>query len=202
MRRSRSRRPRVVLAALVLGVSGLGAAGCATRNGSVAAFCAQLPKTPSVMSLYSLASTSSVPEAVARISSMAESMRELERVAPRAIRGQVATTADFAEHLADELKSLPATDLAVVTVPTAPGGVIVPPDSGPVVLPGGARRVYQDAWTDRSLLLADVFNRYPGAVSATYRFVSYAKDHCGAAAVPRGFDTNDSIPDQGLNFPN
>ena len=117
------------------------APGCAHRNGNTAAFCAMVPRTPAVSLLIDTVTGDSIATTVARINALATSMRSLERVAPRTIRTDVAITADFAEHLAAELRDVPDTPPTTATTvpvaPSTPGGV---PTS---VLPGYIPNPYQ-----------------------------------------------------------
>ncbi len=180
------------------------APGCAHRNGNTAAFCAMVPRTPAVSLLVDTVQGGSIATTVARINSLATSMRSLERVAPRTIRTDVAITADFAEHLADELRDVPdsppTTATTVPAVPVAPGGV---PTS---VLPGYTPNPYQSVpggtynpYVDPRVMAVDrVFSRYPRALRATSSFVGYAKKHCGANVVPQGYQGTGDSGDGGL----
>jgi hypothetical protein len=172
------------------------APGCAQRNGNTAEFCAKVPQTPAVSLLVGTVQEGSIATTVARINSLATSMRSLERVAPRTIRTDVAITADFAEHLADELSHVPDTPATTsTTLAGVPGGV---PTS---VLPGYPPNPYQpgasatfNPYIDPRVMAVDrVFSRYPRALRATSSFVGYAKKHCGADVVPQGYQsTGDS----------
>jgi len=179
------------------------APGCAHRNGNTAAFCAMVPRTPAVSLLIDTVTGDSIATTVARINALATSMRSLERVAPRTIRTDVAITADFAEHLAAELRDVPDTPPTTATTvpvaPSAPGGV---PTS---VLPGYIPNPYQstpgtyNAYADPRVMAVDrVFSRYPRALRATSSFVGYAKKHCGANVVPQGYQSTGDSGDGGL----
>jgi hypothetical protein len=180
------------------------APGCAHRNGNTAAFCAMVPRTPAVSLLVDTVQGGSIATTVARINSLATSMRSLERVAPRTIRTDVAITADFAEHLADELRGVPdSPPTTATTVPAAPGGVGGVPTS---VLPGYAPNPYQtvpggtfNPYIDPRVMAVDrVFSRYPRALRATSSFVGYAKKHCGADVVPQGYQSTGDSGNGGL----
>lgn len=174
------------------------APGCAHRNGNTAEFCAKVPQTPAVSLLVGTVQGGSIATTVARINSLATSMRSLERVAPRTIRTDVAITADFAEHLADELSHVPDTPATTsTTVAAVPGSV---PTS---VLPGYPSNPYQpgtyNPYVDPRVQAVDrVFSRYPRALRATSSFVGYAKKHCGADVVPQGYQSTGDSGDGGL----
>jgi hypothetical protein len=197
-----SRRPArlattaVVAAALLA----LAAPGCAQRNGNTAQFCAQVPKTPAVSLLVNTVQGGSIAQTVARVNSVATSIRTLERVAPRKVRPDVATTADFAEHLADELRHVPDSPASTsTTTPVYPGGV--PTSVAPGYVPNPYQYgpgVYNPYADPRTMAIERVFFRYPRALKATSSFVSYAKSHCGTNVVPQGYQSTGDSSDGGF----
>ena len=91
------RRGSAFLATVTL--LGMLASGCATHEGSQAKFCAALPKTGDLMSILNDFSSTDPAQLSRRFSTGLAQYRQLERDAPREIRGDVATLADAVEQI-------------------------------------------------------------------------------------------------------
>lgn len=174
----------------------LGATGCATRNGSVDAFCAQLPKTAAASSFSPELLATMTPSKVSdHLRKASTQLRDLERVAPRKVRDDVATTADFAQRYAAELDR-------VIEEQARPGyrpTVSYQPAPQPYDLgPSGTALDYYDRWSMNPVFQAfnAVSRSYPGALKATATLTKYAIDKCGPNSLPQGETNNGTWVDE------
>lgn len=174
--------------------------GCATRNGDVAAFCRELPRTSAISLLEpnQLAQSSSPAQVSARLHKVSTELRKLERAAPRTIRSDVATVANFTQRFAFELDRIlrdnPTGPTSATTLPPMArldesGHSATAGHSVQVIGPDGQYGVDPDGWWNNPIFMAynRVGHRYPGALKASASFVDYAKDHCGERVLPQGY---------------
>jgi hypothetical protein len=136
---------------------------------------------------------------MAKLDQISRDLRRLEQVAPRKVRNDVATVANFAQRFSHELREVSEArsggdfrgqyrtydgDRASAITVTGPDGI----------RDGQPWQTEQNQWYSNPVFIAfqNVSRSYPGALSATSDFVSYAQDRCGEDAVPQGYQ-----PDSG-----
>lgn len=184
---------RLVVSLLLAGLLGATTVGCATRNGSLEEFCKVLPTTTAVSSLSpEVLGTTDIAATRAQLEKISQDLRRLEQVAPRKVRNDVATVANFAQRFSHELGK--------VNEQRQPTGVNSNPNGGFTFYDGNASTTYDQygnaipdtwrgQWYSNPVFIAfqNVSRSYPGAVSATSDFVSYAQKNCGDAVVPQGY---------------
>lgn len=185
---------RLVVPLLLAGLLAASTAGCASRNGSLEEFCKVLPTTAAVSSLSpELLVHSDISTTMAKLDQISQDLRRLEQVAPRKVRNDVATVANFAQRFSHELRA--------VSEQQQPTGYQAEPNGGHTVYDGANGSTTYDqngtqvpnSWRDNLysnpvfIAFQNVSRSYPGAISATTDFVSYAQKRCGESAVPQGY---------------